>query len=348
MDSRLDCRDRPGLIVDQRWIGPHGIGRFAAEVLSRTGGKQVPDITRPSNPVDPLYLSIWLFGRRGVFFSPGYNSPLYCRQPFIFTIHDLNHIDRPENTSVLKKLYYRIVIKRACRRALLVLTVSEFSRERILQWSGVSPEKVVNVGNGVAASYTPEGERYEPGFAYLLCVSNRKKHKNEPMLVRAFAAADIDPRVHLLLTGEPTAELLKLAEELGCADRLGFLGTVDEDAMPALYRGATALAFPSLYEGFGLPALEAMACGTPVIASNTTAFPAVCGDAALLVSPESLQSISGAIERIVRDSSLQERLRACGPERAKLFSWDRTGALVLEALARARSCRSELTMEDPV
>ena len=125
------------IYTDQRWIGDHGIGRFARHVLAGLQSFPLPLTAHPASPLDPWRLTRALgkLTRDDLFFSPGYNSPLFCAAPFVFTIHDLNHIDRPENSSPFKRLYYATVLKRACHRAASILTVSEFSRSRI--WIGL-------------------------------------------------------------------------------------------------------------------------------------------------------------------------------------------------------------------
>lgn len=143
----------------------------------------------PAAPLDALRL--WLATLKknpkgsGVF-SPGYNAPFFVSRPFVFIIHDLNHIDRPENSSWLKTIYYSLIMRRACRNAAAVLTVSEFSRQRFIDWYGVNAERVVNIGNGVDPSYNLDATAYAPGFSYLLSVSNRKPHKNELRIFRHF------------------------------------------------------------------------------------------------------------------------------------------------------------------
>jgi glycosyltransferase involved in cell wall biosynthesis len=265
-----------------------------------------------------------------LFFSPGYNTPLFCRSPFIFTIHDLSHIYCPEISNPPIRLYYATVMKRACRRAARILAVSEFTRTQIIDWSGVSPEKVSNVGCGVDPAYDPNGDSYGLPFPYFLSVTNRKRHKNEYRMVEAFAKASLDPRIHLVLTGESTPGLVGCIEAHQLRSRVNFVGIVPEERLPSLYRGAEALIFPSLYEGFGLPILEAMACGTPVVAANTTALPEVAGDAALLVDPTSVQQISRAMEQVVSDTSLRQQLREKGRMRAAEFSWASTVSRVRE------------------
>jgi len=326
---------------DARWLGDHGIGRFACEVLARVGPfHELKGALKPSHPLDVFYLSYQLLKTRcRVWYSPGYNAPLVRLERYVFTIHDLNHLDLSSNSSLLKRFYYRFVMRRACRGAARVLTVSEFSRARIVEWSGVAPSRVVNVGNGVSSAFAPTGEACWPGHPYLLCVGNRKQHKNEARLLRAFAAARIDVAVRLWFTGSPSAELLALTEELALRDRVSFLGRLDDPALAACYRGAVALVFPSLYEGFGLPVVEAMACGTPVITSRVTALPEVAGDAAVLVDPDDAVSIASGIERVVNDKGLRAELTARGLQRAQHFTWDAVAdrvRLVLHEVAKEK------------
>lgn len=323
------------IVADQRWIGHHGIGLFARHVL--IGLEYVPHSlsSNPASPLDPWRLAHELRKLTGkdLFFSPGYNSPLYCAAPFVLTIHDLNHIDRPENSSSLKRLYYATVLRRACHRAAYVLTVSEFSRQRIIEWSGVSPEKVVNVRCGVDPAYHTGVCPYELPFPYLLCVSNRKLHKNEFRTVEAFARVSMASELHLVFTGQPSAELMGCIERHHIRSRVHFVGTVPDAQLPSLYRSADALIFVSLYEGFGLPVLEGMACGTPVVTSNTSALPEVAGGAALLVDPTSSEEISSAMERVINDSLLRQELRSKGLKQAAQFSWDTTAGRVRELLS---------------
>jgi len=316
------------ICADQRWIGDHGIGRFARHVLAGLDYRPVRLTSHPAAPFDTWRLARALdkLTRDDLFFSPGYNTPLYCKSPFVFTIHDLSHIFCPENSSLAIRLYYATIMKQACHRAAKILTVSEFTRSQIVEWSGVLPEKVVDVGCGVDAAYRPEGDLYGLPFPYVLCVSNRKRHKNEFRVVEAFAKAAIDPRMHLVFTGEPIEDLLRLIEHLQVRERIDFAGLVPESKLPALYRGARALIFPSLYEGFALPVVEAMACGTPVVTSNVSAMPEIAGDATLLVDPSSVQQIVDAIQQIMSDTSLREQLRERGIARASQFSWARTAA----------------------
>ena len=322
------------IYADQRWIGNHGIGRFARHVLAGFDYRPVALTSHPAAPLDAWHLASALskLTRNDLFFSPGYNSPLFSPSPFVFTIHDLSHIHCPENSNPLIRLYYATVMKRACKRARSILTVSEFTRMQILEWSGVSAEKVFNVGCGVDPSYQPAENSYGLQFPYLLCVSNRKRHKNEFRVVEAFARASLATGMHLVFTGNPTTELTDCIDRCHITQRVYFAGMVPETKLPSFYRGAEAMVFPSLYEGFGLPILEAMACGTPVVTANVTAMPEVAGDAALLVDPTSVEQIASAMERIVSDAALRQQLRRKGLMRSAEFSWANTAARVYELI----------------
>jgi glycosyltransferase involved in cell wall biosynthesis len=322
------------IYADQRWVGDHGIGRFARHVLADQGYSPIPLTGHPAAPLDTLRLTRALRGlsRDDLFFSPGYTPPLSCPSPFVITIHDLSHIHCPENSSSLIRLYYATVMKRACRRAARILTVSEFTRAEILDWAGLHPNAVRNVGCGVEPSYRPDGDVSLFPFPYLLCVSNRKRHKNEARVVGAFAQSGLAQTMRLVFTGDSTPQLARCIEQHHLTTSIGFVGRVPEDRLPPLYRGAEALIFPSLYEGFGLPILEAMACGTPVVTANITGMPETAGGAALLVDPTLVDEIAEAMKRVVSDTSLRRQLRDKGLVRASTFSWQHTAGLVREIL----------------
>lgn len=146
--------------------------------------------------------------------------------------------------------------------------------------------------------------------------------------------AGLASKMRLVFTGEPTVELADYIERNHVTPSVNFVGAVAETKLPSLYRGAEALIFPSLYEGFGLPVLEAMACGTPVVTASSTALPEVAGDAAMLVDPTSVEQIAAAMLRIVSDTSLRQQLREKGLSRAAQFSWDSTVAEVRQLLVR--------------
>ena len=327
---------------DSRWIGDHGIGRFARVLSNYLDLEPLPIKGKPSSPFDPFrmfFVMLLKTPRNACVLSPGYNAPLFVVRPFIFTILDLNHIDRPENSSFFKRLYYRIIMKRAAHKAFKVLTISEFSRQRIIEWSGLDPDNVVNVSCGVDSNYNQNVKPCAFNFPYILCVSNRRPHKNEPRIIEAFATSNINTDILLVFTGPPSDTITGICRQFGIEKRVSFLGRVPEDDLPGLYRGALILLFPSLYEGFGLPVIEAMACGTPVVTSNTTSLLEIAGDAALLVNPLSVKEISTGIERLCSDYELRESIRNKGYEQAALYSWDNVAARVNKVMNELENIR---------
>ncbi len=321
--------------VDSSWKGMGGIGRFYNEIIKRLDGiVTLPSLEKPTSFYSAISYSrlISKLEKESVIFFPGYIPPMFCKCKYIFTIHDLNHVDRLENSGFLKRVFYKIFIMRGCHKASAILTVSEFSKKRIIDWAQVDPSKVHNVGNGVDGVFNVNVSPFIANFKYLLCVSNRKLHKNEQALIKAFASSSIDKQIKLLFTGNSTSEIMMLVNSMGLKDRVIFHGFIEDKNLPSLYRGALGLVFPSLYEGFGLPVVEAMACGTPVLTSNTTSLPEVAGDAAILVNPESVDEIKIGIEKLVLDQALREDLIAKGFEQAKLFNWDDVAARVQAVL----------------
>ncbi len=312
------------ILYDVRWVGNHGIGRFAGELQKLLSGL-IPYRARrgPWHPLDPALLAAALW-RRGpkLFFSPGYNSPLGWPGPFVFTLHDLNHLCVPDNSNAAKRAYYKHIIRPACHRAAFVLTVSEYSRHEISAWAGVNEEKVVNVGNGVGPPFTPTGERFEPGYPYLLYVGSRKPHKNLPRLLEAYALSGMRRNVRLVLCGSPDSQMLGEIERRKLSGDVIFANQLTDLDLSNMYRGALAFVFPSLYEGFGLPPLEAMACGAPVLTLKLCSLSEVVGDAGVLVDPLDVEAIADGIRRLVQDSGLRTALREKGLRRAKDFSWD--------------------------
>jgi glycosyltransferase involved in cell wall biosynthesis len=318
---------------DARWLGSHGIGRFASEVSTRCGFEPLAIPGKPLSLLDPIKIRHALHAKRPAhYFSPGYNPPLGSPCPFSFTIHDLMLLDLPQLRSFAKTGYFDWIVKPGIRNAAVVFTVSEYSRQRIIDWSGVNPEKVIAVGNGVDPLYSPQGVRWQHPRPYLLYVGNQRAHKNVELLIDAFARSLLTSEYDLLLTGQFSESVAAKVATNKLGAQVHALGMVPEEQLPSLYRGASALALPSLYEGFGLPLVEAMACGTPVVASNVTAIPEVCGDAALLFDPYDLDGMVGALNQLERQSVV-DKLRSAGLQRAAVFNWDRVAERVKSAIS---------------
>ncbi|MFH6564792.1 glycosyltransferase family 4 protein [Pseudomonas kulmbachensis] len=322
------------IAYDSRWNGQHGIGRFAIEVSNRLNfSHYLTSKNSPTQLFSEFRLSRWAnkCGAKALY-SPGYIPPHGSKLPFAFTIHDLNHLDVPYNSSFLKKVYYKSIIRPAIDKAYKILTVSEFSKSRIVEWSNCDERKVHVVGNGVSDFFFAANSPMTPGYQYFFCCSNRRGHKNEVRLLQAFANSKLGKDFKLVLSGDMDKITNDTIKSLNISDLIIFTGKVSEDMLAAWYKGAIATVFPSIYEGFGLPIIESMASGTPVIASNITSLPEVGGDAAYYFDPYELDSISDAMSKIAYDDSLKSKMREKGLEQARKFSWDKTAELVSKAL----------------
>ena len=322
-------------LYDARWGGAHGIGRFATELRHRMSGfSSLPMDGSPSSPADPFALFLHLKrAKPTLFFSPGFNPPVGNPCPFVFCVHDLNHLYIRENSNPLKRAYYQHIVRPAIHRARILITGSEFSKSQICEWSGANTDRVVAVGYGVSEAFVAEGPRHtEAARPYFLCVGNQKVHKNLLRTAQAFASAYRGTDHMLLFSGSQSEAMKREIHRLDVAGQVKFFGGITDARLAELYRGATGLVFVSLYEGFGLPIIESMACGTPVLTSTATATPEVAGGAAILVDPLDVEAIADGMRRLADDENLRGSLRELGFRRARVYSWERTGTKVAEAL----------------
>jgi glycosyltransferase involved in cell wall biosynthesis len=276
--------------------------------------------------------------RPDVYHAPHYVLPpgVLCRS--VVTIHDCIHLMFPQylpNRAAFA--YARASMWAAVHRSDRILTVSAASKRDILRLFDVPPEKVVVVYNAIdehfSAEPSPEHvsrvrERYQLDHQFVLYVGNIKPHKNLVRLIEAFSRLRQDHGdIKLLIIGDEISKLPALRRAVHSHKlhkHVRFLGYLKDDTLTVLYRLASVFVFPSLYEGFGLPPLEAMASGTPVVTSNLSSLPEVTGDAAVLVDPYDVGSIEHGIRRVLDDPALAEDLRRKGLRRAREFSWERS------------------------
>ncbi|HLX65318.1 MAG TPA: glycosyltransferase family 1 protein [Planctomycetota bacterium] len=267
--------------------------------------------------------------------------------PAVATIHDLIFMIAPEPHFKKDHDYFAARVPafaRLCRR---IIAISEHTRRDIVERLGIAPEKIDVIPWAVdRLAFSPSHDeralrarlRDKHGIAdpYFLAVSCSAGRKNTPRLLEAYAQlAARNPKHHLVVRWNSPAEIKARFQQRSLARLIHFIGPVDDAGLADLYRGATALAFPSLYEGFGLPVLEAMSCGTPAITSHNSSLDEVAGDAALYVDPKSTDSILSALEDFENDAPRTRGLREKGLKQADTFSWERTARMTLDVYAKA-------------
>jgi len=268
------------------------------------------------------------------------------RLPCVLTLHDVQHHDLPELFSRAQHTWRRAAYDNAARRATVVIAVSGHAKGRIVERIGIAPDRIEVAHHGIdtrrfTSGWTSGDEEALAAYGlperFLFYPAALWPHKNHNRLLDSLAAVD-DPELGVVFTGPRFGGGARLMEGVArrrLGERVRHLGPVPPTVVPALYRRAAALIFPSLYEGFGTPPLEAMACGCPVACSSAASLPEICGDAALMFDPGSTESIAAAVRRIVSDSDLRGRLRQAGVERAREFTWRRAAQRHQAAFERA-------------
>ncbi|WP_051292821.1 glycosyltransferase family 4 protein [Olivibacter sitiensis] len=339
LTTRNAQRTTHNILVDGRWAGDTGIGRMYQEIISRKPADIEIEHVQEQFPLGSLWSPIKLAQEIKkatdcrLFYSPSFMPPLSSSVPYIITIHDLMHLFY---YSWAHKLYYKQVISRLAKKAKYVITVSHFSKQQLVELLGLDADRIKVIYNGVDKRFFEEESTFSlVGRPYFLYIGNRRKNKNIQNMLEGFAKANIPNDFVFALSGHSDAELHQLIHRLGIVDRVKFLGFVEEKDLASVYKGAFATCYVSLMEGFGLPILESMAAGTPVITSNVSSLPEVAAGAALEVDPHKPAAISEAMERLVADDGLLQRLTAKGKVRAREFDWEDTAAQTWELI---RSC----------
>lgn len=288
-----------------------------------------------------------LLRREGVdvFFSPAFILPMGWEGAGVVTVHDLNFEVSPETIHPIRRAYLRHITRWSVHRARKVIAISQSTASDIVRLYGVPDEKLVVIPYGLDAIFTPDNaralepvvrQRYSLPERFLLFVGTLEPRKNLPRLLEAYALArrhaDLPPLVLAGAPGWQHKRILAQARELRIEKHVVLAGYISREYLPGMYAAASALLYPSLYEGFGLPPLEAMGCGTPVLASRTSAMPEVMGDGGVLVDPHHVQQIADGILRITRDELLRRQVVEQGLERAKRFRWDEAARRTLEVI----------------
>ena len=274
-----------------------------------------------------------------------YTAPFGCPVPVIVSVHDISFLEHPEYFPWTRALQLRITVKRTVRRAVRVLTPSEFSRAAILRAYNLDPARVTVVPIAVSPMFRPLPRetaaatvrlRFGIEHPYVLTVGDLQPRKNQVGLIRAFEELiALTPQLphRLVIVGKDSwfaRHVRATAASSTVRDRIIFTGWASDDDLIQLYGACDILAFPSLYEGFGLPILEAMACGRAVACSNTTAMPEVADACALLFNPLDTGEMTRAMRDLLLDSELRARMERLGVQRASLYSWERTARQTLD------------------
>ena len=343
------------ITIDARWIYASGIGTYLRQIIpgivkqfnrtaitllgdSRELKKLLGNISHNCFFVDAHsgmysireqidYVRL-IPSTTSLYFAPHYNIPLFYSGQMLVVVHDLMHLAMPQFVhGYHRHLYAKLMFSAVRHKATSILTVSDFSKTEFLRLCGESPQTITPIHLGVDDGWYSirPGPPPHPR-PYVLCVGNIKPHKNLSALVKAFASiVDFVPHDLVMvgkregfITGDRDVD--SIAQILG--DRVYFTGQVSDDQLQQYFHYAETLAFPSLYEGFGLPPLEAMAAGCPVIVSTAASLPEVCGDAALYFDPTNVGDIAEKLLAILSDEGLRTLLIKKGLEHAKDFTWD--------------------------
>lgn len=348
LDLRLfyTAEETPVARAGERWL---------AELAARSERVRVRRLPFPARWTARLWLRLRLplpaelvTGRVDLLLAPDFVAPPTAWARTIVTIHDLSYLAVPQYADPGLRRYLSGAVPRSLRRAAHIVAVSETTRREAIERLGLTPDRVSVVYNGVDPAFRPlppatvdeVRRRLALPERFILTLGTLEPRKNHLGLIQAFAQLqESEPAVSLLVAGrrgwldEP---IFRAVEELGLQASVRFLGGVDDTDLPALLNAAAVVAYPSFYEGFGLPPLEAMACGTPVVTSTGGALPEVCGEAALLVDPADTAGLADALGRALMDRALRTTLRERGLRRAAGFTWANTAAGLVEVFRRVR------------
>lgn len=264
-----------------------------------------------------------------------WNVPFIRGMRVVTTVHDLGFLHFPAAHTAFQNAYLRLTTQWAARAADRVIAISEATAADFIAYTGMSRDRVSVIPHGVSPRFHPQAATPQPWSRYLLYVGTLQPRKNLLRLIQAFARAETHPETQLIIAGRSGWLSEPLAQEiarLGVTERVHLVGYVADAALPGLLAHARGFVFPSLYEGFGMPVLEAMASGTPVLCANTSALPEVAGDAAILVDPLNVDAIAAGITLLDGNDATYADYRQRGLDRVKLYSWQRCAQATIAAV----------------
>lgn len=359
--------ERMKIAIDARMMktgSMHGIARYVYNLLNCFKQIHIPHqiymIINKSNPLErskwPVFMHFikaesqwisfkeqweipWLLKKYKIdlFHAPSFVAPLVCPTRMVMTIHDLNHLVLPQYYTPLHIFYYQTLVKSCIKKSKYILTVSKFSKAEIVRNLSIDPGKICVTYNGVSENYKPVFDKNLIGYVrdlyslpeqFIFCLSNSKPHKNIQQLVRAFCFSNVN--IPLVLASSSDPALIRLAEQYDKKHLLHFTRFIDEKHLPIVYSMTKLFVYPSTYEGFGLPPLEALSCGTPVVVAKSASLPEVVGDQATFMNPYDYQDIAKALEITVEGEYMSEAHQKGRISYAKQFSWFEMASKTME------------------
>ncbi len=361
------------LVVDVRLIHNSGIGTYIKNVLpgmidsfdevivlaNQEGidefewKNSVKTITFPYKIygfLEQLYYSL-IIPECDIFWTPHFNAPLFgiASKKRIVTIHDVNHLSNPSNFNILKRLWAKVLYKNAIKKSDQIITVSEFSKSEVLKYFEVNEQKINVIHCGVKQTFGKLKNEEVCALilpdSYFLYVGNVKPHKNLITLLKAYKELDKSIRAtyKLVILGKKEGfitndhKIFDFIEKHNLEKDIRFTGFIKDHEVPIVYKQAAMFIFPSLYEGFGLPILEAMSCGVPVLSSDRASLPEIGGEASLYFDPLNPRELKEKITLLINDKKLQSEMIKKGIEHAKKFNWERSVQKYLEILNKLLS-----------
>jgi glycosyltransferase involved in cell wall biosynthesis len=343
------------ITIDARWLGFSGMGTYLRNVLPRLIDRveigkiallcysadidrevwmrnQKIELIRVKSPMyslkEQLEIPFRIPSNTSLFFATHYNIPLLYRGPLLVTIYDLLHVARPDFVRKWhQRRYARTMFSEVRKRAAAIITISDFTKSEYLRLYPNGSQDITSIHLGVEpAAVRRSGDSKSVGPPYILFVGNVKPHKNLSTLFEAFSSIGSRVPHNLVVVGKRegfiTGDARVREWEARLGGRIVFTGPIDDRKLSEYYGGASVFVFPSLYEGFGLPPLEAMAAGCPVVASKAAAIPEVCGDAAMYFDPHSVEDLARQLLLVCSDSRLRDQLRERGYRRITTFRWE--------------------------